>query len=287
MYAWVLPLVAAPALAAAGVLGHARLRAALAAPRVPVTASLAEHGLPGRTVQLPTRRGRQLEAWLIPGRSGKGIAVITHGWGANRELMLPLARPLHEAGWTVLAFDARNHGNSDDDTFSSMPRFAEDIDAAVAWLRGPAGYGDARLALIGHSVGAAATLLAAARREDVARVVSLSSFAHPEPMMRRWLAEKGLPFFPLGWYVLRYVERVIGHRFDDIAPVRTIRRIRCPVLLAHGQGDTVIPPTDLEAIWAAAGDAEVQVHWLPGGHDASAHINDHVGALIRFLDHDR
>jgi pimeloyl-ACP methyl ester carboxylesterase len=33
------------------------------------------------------------------------------------------------AGFTVLLIDARNHGGSDADTFSSIPRFAEDLDA--------------------------------------------------------------------------------------------------------------------------------------------------------------
>ncbi|MCD8514243.1 MAG: alpha/beta hydrolase [Nitrincola sp.] len=127
------------------------------------------------------------------------VAILTHGWGANRAALLPLVPLLIKAGWSVLLFDVRNHGNSDEDTFSSMPRFAEDIDAAIAWLKAQhyqsitalTGASLPRVALIGHSVGAAATLLAASRRDDISAVVSLSSFAHPADMMKRWLAEKG------------------------------------------------------------------------------------------------
>ncbi|WP_310705609.1 alpha/beta fold hydrolase [Halomonas sp.] len=262
---------------------HRRLRVSLAAPRVPVQRRLDEHGVMGETVTIPTQRGRRLVGWWLPGE-GRGTVVITHGWGANRELMLPLATPLQAAGWNVLLFDARNHGESDADSFSSMPRFAEDTEAALAWLQGRPGMAQAPVALLGHSVGAAAVLLAASRRDDIAAVVSLSAFAHPDGMMRRWLAEKGLPFFPVGWYVLRYVERVIGHRFDAIAPVHTLPRVHCPVLLVHGRDDQVIPPSDAERLHASRGDTPAELRLLPGDHDLSQHIDAELPELLAFLE---
>ena len=209
--------------------------------------------------------------------------VIAHGWGANRELMLPLARPLHADGWDVLLFDMRNHGESDADDFSSMPRFAEDIDAAVDWIRHDPARAHVPVALLAHSVGAAAALLAASRRDDIAAVVSLSTFAHPADMMRRWLKWKKLPFVPIGWYILRYVERVIGHRFDEIAPVHTLPRVGCPVLLVHGRNDPVIPATDAERLYAHRGRTPATLYQLPGGHDLSAHVEAHCSTLLDFL----
>ena len=97
-------------------------------------------------------------------------------------------------------------------------------------------------ALLGHSVGAAAALLHASRHHDVRAVVSLSAFAHPREVMRRFMAEKRVPYPVLGWYVLRHVQRVIGVSFDDIAPLTTLARVRCPVLAGarprrpHGAG---------------------------------------------------
>lgn len=282
---WVLPLVLLVlVIGGAGLLHlfHRRLRVNLAAPREPLTHSLAEHAVDGETVSIPTLRDRTLVGWWLPAE-GCGTVVITHGWGANRELMLPLARPLQAAGFNVLLFDARNHGESDSDTFSSMPRFAEDTEAAIAWLRHRPGMADAPVALLGHSVGAAAVLLAASRRNDIAAVISLSAFAHPDGMMRRWLAEKGLPFFPLGCYVLRYVERVIGHRFEAIAPENTLAKIGCPVLLAHGRDDTVIPLSDAERLHAHRGNTAAELRLLPGDHGLSQHIDDEMPQLLTFL----
>ncbi|ABI56877.1 alpha/beta hydrolase [Alkalilimnicola ehrlichii MLHE-1] len=262
---------------------HRRLQVSLTAPRVPPTQGLADHGVVGETVRIPTYRARTLVGWWLPGQ-GPGTVVITHGWGANRELMLPLGKRLQAAGWNVLLFDARNHGDSEGDAFSSMPRFAEDTEAALAWVRARPGMAKAPVALLGHSVGAAAVLLAASRRSDISAVVSLSAFASPDDMMRRWLADKGLPFFPVGWYVLRYVERVIGHRFDAIAPVTTLPRVRCPVLLVHGRDDQVVPLCDAERLLASRGDTPAVLHLLPGDHDLSRHLDAELPELLAFLD---
>jgi pimeloyl-ACP methyl ester carboxylesterase len=96
-------------------------------------------------------------------------------------------------------------------------------------------------------------------------VVAVSSFAHPEQVMQRWLAEYRIPFWPLGWMVNRYIERVIGHRFDDIAPVATIARIEAPVLLVHGQQDDVVPLACALRLQASAPRATLLE--VPGRHD--------------------
>lgn len=261
------------------------LRRSLRAPRVVEACELARHGLNGREISLPTRRGKHLFGWLLPGNPDAGApsVIVLHGWGANAEMMLPLARPLQAAGFTVLLFDARNHGRSDADSFSSLPRFAEDLDAAIDWLKAqPEAHAD-RIAVVGHSVGAAAALLAASRRDDLACVISLAAFAHPAVMMRRWLRGKHLAWFPLGWYVLHYVQHVIGHRFDTIAPVNTVARIVCPLLLVHGAEDSTIPVADAHAIHARRTHDQVRLRVFPGEHDSADELERHSTELIEFL----
>ena len=140
-----------------------------------------------------------------------------------------------------------------------------------------------RIGLIGHSVGAGAALLAASRRPDVAAVVSVSAFSHPAAMMRRWLTTKRIPERPVGRYILDYVQRTIGHRFDDIAPVNTIARVRCPVLLVHGADDDVVPLEDAHQIFAARAHDAVELLVLGGDHDSFADLEQHMEQLIDFL----
>ena len=147
---------------------HRQIRRSLAAPRV--AESHPPDALPWCEVAIPAAQG------------APALAII-HGWGGNAEMMLPLARPLHTAGYTLLFFDARKHSGSDGDSFASLPRFAEDLERAVDCLRSRPEVDVRRIGVIGHSVGAGAALLLASRRSDLTAVVTLAAFADPETMM--------------------------------------------------------------------------------------------------------
>lgn len=278
-------LAAAAALLVLVVLLHMALHRALRPARIRETGSPADFGLAFREVAIATARGRRLFGWFIPApAAGPAPAVaVLHGWGGNAQMMLPAARPLHEAGFALLLFDARCHGRSDGDRFASLPRFAEDLAHAVDWLARQPEVDGRRLAALGHSVGAGAALLAASRHPGLAAVVSLAAFAHPAAMMRRWLASMGVPFIPLGWYLLHYVQFVIGHRYDDIAPVNTIRLVRRPVLLVHGADDATVPVEDARAIFARRGDTPAELVVLPGGHGSYEELGVSMQRLVAFL----
>ena len=260
------------------------IHASLAAPRV--RESGIPDGLPWREVKIPTVQGKYLFGWFIPADEGAPALAILHGWGGNAEMMLPFAKPLHAAGYALLFFDARSHGRSDGDSFASLPRFAEDLEQAVDWLQAQAQAElDAhRVGVIGHSVGAGAALLLASRRKDLAAVVSLAAFAHPAGIMRRWLSLKRIPYWPLGAYILYYIQRVIGYRFDDIAPCHTIRLANCPVLLAHGTEDDMVPVSEVQEIYANRRDEQVHLLLMPGSHDEYGETERHIGTVIGFLD---
>lgn len=256
------------------------------APRIVESGTPGDFGLPFHEQSIPTANGRRLFAWYIPPPDASRPApavVAMHGWGSNAELMLPFAGLLHRSGYATLLVDARNHGRSDDDAFSSMPRFAEDLEHGFDWLSGVPGVDAGRIALLGHSVGAAAVLLVASRRPEVAAVVSIASFAHPEQLMRRQMGCHGIPR-PIAWLVLRYVERTIGARYEAIAPVNTIGRIRCPVLLAHGVADRSVPVEDATAIYGGRAHEGVELMLVPGAdHDSVERIEWHGGEIADFL----
>lgn len=234
-------------------------------------------------LRVSTQRGRSLSVWLQADARPAPLLLAVHGWGGNADSLLPLAAPLRRAGYAVALFDTRCHGDSDEDDFASLPRFAEDLEAVLAALAGQPGIDPRRIAVFGHSVGAGAALLAASRRPDIAAVVSLAAFAHPAEMMRRWLTGKGLRSPWLQAALLNYVQRVIGFRFDDIAPIHTIARSQCPVLLLHGEDDDTVPADDARRLLAAAARDNVRLRLLAGSHDEFAEIDRHLDEVLGFL----
>lgn len=134
---------------------------------------------------------------------------------------------------------------------------------------------------MGHSVGAAAALLHGSIHQDVRAVASLAAFAHPREVMRAFMAEKRAPYPLIGWYVVRHVQRVIGSTFDDIAPVNTMARVLCPVLVVHGLTGKVVPLGDATRLVASS--SRVRLLQVDGEHDLREALAPHAGTRVDFL----
>ncbi|MCK5697425.1 MAG: alpha/beta fold hydrolase [Gammaproteobacteria bacterium] len=197
-----------------------------------------------------TDNNKHLFAWFVASNTPQAktapLVIIVHGWGSSASLMLPIARIFHQAGSHVLLFDSRCHGRSDGDTYSALPRFSEDLDHAIEHAKKSFTFND-NIILLGHSVGAGAVLYSSSKRNDIAAVISISAFGSPQWLMTRYFETFKLPQF-LIHFLLAYIQWIIGHRFTEIAPVNTIKKITIPVLLVHGTDDNTVPIEDAYAI---------------------------------------
>jgi pimeloyl-ACP methyl ester carboxylesterase len=279
---WYLVLIALIP-AAILLLSLAMIHLGFRAPRIREKGDPDRLGLAFQTVSIPTVSGKRLFGWLLPVPGATTSLVILHGWGGNAERMLPMALPFHRAGMNVLLVDARNHGRSDRHGFSSLPRFAEDLDKAIEWLKRTYPEYTRMIALLGHSVGGGAVLLTASRRSDIDAVISVSAFAHPEWMMRRFLKRLHLPA-PLITWVIRYVEWVIGYRYEEIAPINTICHIHCPILLVHGKADRTVPVEDALTIEQGCRRPHIRLLTIENaGHESVEDIKVHEDEMVQFL----
>lgn len=98
--------------------------------------------------------------------------VLCHGMGTDHRAMRPSAQRLVRRGIATLTFDFRGHGRSDGVVDENAPR---DVIAALKFLRRHPKINPKRIALVGHSFGALAVILAAAKLRDLQALVSISS----------------------------------------------------------------------------------------------------------------
>ncbi len=198
----------------------------------------------------PPRRnlGPQAEAFLTTGRRftltteggdvvgweyGAGPTVyLVHGWGGRAGRWWALAEPLLDLGYRVVTFDAPGHGASPG-KLSSIPEFARALMAVVA-DRGPAH------AVVAHSLGGAATALAASWGLDAGRFVLLAPPADPAS----WAEEFGevLGARPEVMALTRSnSERRLNFSWDDLDVLAAVRDLPAAALVVHDLEDDVVP----------------------------------------------
>lgn len=214
-------------------------------------------GLPFETTTVRSAEV-DLPAWFIPARNGApgpGL-VLVHGWESARDRTLPMAVFLHAAGYHCLTFDVRGHGANPPEALPlSAGEFGLDASAAL----------DALLArpevtaggVVGHSMGGIGAILAAAADPRTAVLVASSTPADPYRLTRQTFRLAHLPIpdpiaYPLAWLTTRVYLRPRGHVVSDVSASVAIARYRGPVLLAHGDLDTVVPPAHMDRLAAAA-----------------------------------
>ena len=214
-------------------------------------------GLPYESMLIQSD-GVALPAWFIPARDaerGPGV-VLVHGWESARDRTLPLAVFLHAAGFHCLTFDVRGNGeNPAEDLPLTAGEFGRDALAAFhALIEQPeVSIG----AICGHSMGGIGAILAAAADPRVGAVVATSSPAGPYRLTRLTFRLAHLPIpdviaYPLAWLTTRVYLRPRGHIVADVSATAAIARYEGPVLLAHGDEDTVVPVSHMERLAAAA-----------------------------------
>ncbi len=239
-----------------------------------------DFGMDYQELDVYGKKQKKLFAWFIATQKSSPLIIIMHGWGSNSELMLPIANTFYQAGLNVLLLDSRCHGKSAGDTYSALPRFAEDIDAVIEYAQQHLAYND-KIILLGHSVGAGAVLYSASRRQDISAVISISAFGSPQWLMTRYFQGFHLPQWLIN-ILLAYIQWIIGHRFSEIAPVNTIKKLTIPTLLVHGTHDNTVPIDDAYAIQENNTYGKLLII-DEADHDSVEKIETHGELLVDFL----
>ncbi len=245
------------------------------------------------TLEVPTPDGLRLPAWFIPAGPARAPGVVlVHGWESARDRTLPHAQVLHAAGFHVLTFDVRGHGANGPETLPmSVGEFAADARAAVAAMLARPEV--SRVAILGHSMGAAGSLVAAAADPDIAAVIAVATPADPYRLTRQTFRLARLPIpdpiaWPLAWLTTRVYLRPRGHTIPSVSATRAIREIEVPVMLVHGDEDGAVPVAHLSRLAAARRAARphavTETMVVAGGrHSWLYEFPAYRGAVARFL----
>ena len=224
-------------------------------------ATPASRGLDFERVAFTADDGVGLVGWWMPSDDARGTVIFLHGYGASKTQALAVAPFLVRAGYQVLAFDFRAHGESGGAYTTVGLEEARDVRAAVAYALSRS---DAPIALFGWSMGAAAALNAAPQLPEVRGIVADSSFAYLSTVIASNLDRfTGLPEYPFVPLITLFMTQMAGHGADENEPARSAANAERPILVIQGTRDDIASPQDGATLATAAGDlAEL---WLVDG----------------------
>lgn len=209
--------------------------------------------------------------WGDPNR--QPYVLFAHGWSSHGTRVASWLKPLRDAGYAVVAFDQAGHGRSSG-THTTLPDFTCHL-LAVGRHFGPAA------AVIGHSLGGAASALALARGLQAQRAILIAPAADPLAAVERFSRFVWLAGY-LGRRMFARFERAMRFDVDDLQAHNNAPKIGRPALIVHDVEDREVPWSEGERYARFWQDSRL-LSTRGLGHNRIADDASVIAAAMRFL----
>lgn len=217
-------------------------------------------------VQVATADGVRIHGWYVPGADAGRTILFCHGNAGNIWSRIDLVWMYHAMGYSVCVFDYRGYGKSEG-TPTEEGTY-RDAEAVWGWLTGARGIAPGGVVIHGESLGGAVAAWLASRTSPGALVLESTFTSLPD------MAARLYPFLPARW-LCRFRYSTIDY----------LKGVRCPVLVAHGRDDEMIPYAFGRRLYEAAGGPKVFFE-LKGSHNTGREESgrEYEAALKAFIE---
>ncbi|MDX2097876.1 MAG: alpha/beta hydrolase [Leptolyngbyaceae cyanobacterium bins.59] len=210
-------------------------------------------------LKIPVTPAEKISAIYLPNSQAPFTLLYIHGNAEDLGDIRPVLNRLREWGFSIFAYDYRGYGTSDGRP--SEQNAYQDAEVAYAYLIEQLKIPSKQIIVYGRSVGGGSAVELATRH-------SLGGLVLESTFTSTFRVVVPFPLLP----------------FDRFANLSKIAKIRCPVLIMHGQLDQVIPFSHSQALYKAAPEPKMSL-WI-----AEADHNDFTWvagerqrqALVRF-----
>jgi pimeloyl-ACP methyl ester carboxylesterase len=256
--------------------------------RQPVPKTPADYGLNFQNAMFKTADGVNLKGWLIPAATNK-LVIITHvggltKYGSTRQFksisklfneeieFLKTARHLHDAGYGVLMFDFRNHGESDPSPNGGKAGIGleeyQDVVAAMDYVQSSSELRGMAVGFVSFCMGANSTIIAMSKNPQSFKNVKCLVAVQPISMQvfvrtylkKRFTSFGGKLLFPL---VKAFVNLQSKYRLEDMSPANFVKDIQVPTLYVQTRNDPWTELSDIMGFYENTRAAK-EFFWIEG-----------------------
>jgi len=238
-----------------------------------------DYGLDYEDVTFKAKDGVELSGWLIKGSSNKIVIQSHFGVQCSRSGFTPKnkglikaygedihflnqAKYLVEAGYSVLMYDFRNHGNSAKGKIPWVTwgkEEAKDVVAAVDFISNHSTYKDASIGLLSICMGAGSSTVAYGLNDGLKNYENVKAMIAVQPLTY----EKFVKAFGIPNFMLKSGNKEIKKRtninFMESSFVPNVKDISVPTLVIQNEND---PMTDKNLIENYYNDLQVEKKML-------------------------
>lgn len=205
-----------------------------------------------------------LRGWYVPSRN-RAAVILAHGWGGVRTHLLPEARALARAGYGVLLFDWRAHGESGGTRTTWGVEEQQDLEAAIRNVAARPDVDPQRIGALGFSMGGMVVAQVAERDPRLRGVMIQGAFSSLEDEMRHDEGHWGWWSGAVGVWTLR----AAGIPIDRERPIDHLCRISPrPFAIVVGEVDHDLPVSVAQRMFTAA-CAPKELWIIPGADHLS------------------
>ena len=194
---------------------------------------------------LDTADGEKIIVWHVAPQAGKPVVIFFHGNGEVIAWRVPRFRELVADGIGLIAVSYRGYGGS-----SGSPSEAGLIaDSEAAYKLAASLYPPDRIVVWGYSLGSGVAV-ALASKHPVGRLILEAPFTSAAD-----IGAAAFPYLPVRWLIK-----------DSFHSDQRIATVRAPLLILHGEKDTVVPIRFGERLFALANEPKRMIRFPQGDH---------------------
>ncbi len=200
-----------------------------------------------RRLRLTDADGTHVEAWFHKAREGFPTIVYLHGNGGNLGTRTHFIGLLVKEGFGLLGLDYRGYGASEG--HPSEAGFYQDARAAIDYAGKSLSLPPGKLILYGESIGTGVAVQMATEYK-VSGVVLQSPYTS--------LLTLGQASYP--WLPVKYLQ------LDKFDSLDKIKNVHAPLLIIHGERDSIVPVGHGKAMFEQANGPKDVVYFPDKGH---------------------